>query len=253
MRTNFSWLLGSATVACAAVGSVVATLWLLGLGPSGTESGVLQAGPDSRPAVFRAEALPRPHRAVPRRKPPVAQRLRAAHAPVRVQLPHVRSALAPVHVTPSTEAPHVAIRPQVVVSAPVPAPVPARPSVPALPTPVAPPAPAVPTPPATPAPQPTTPEPVPGRAGRARGATGRRRDRPDGPEEDDRQGRQERRAVQEAGVAALPDTRAGPADPPRRRPRRRRQLEAEARLLRAAGEGRSPRQAQGRLMNAHGH
>ena len=53
MRTNFSWLLGSATIACAAVGSVVATLWLLGLNPNGTESTVLQAGPDSRPAVFR--------------------------------------------------------------------------------------------------------------------------------------------------------------------------------------------------------
>jgi hypothetical protein len=43
----------------------------------------------------------------------------------------------------------------------VPAPVPARPSVPALPTPVAPQGPAVPTPPATPAPQPATPEPIP--------------------------------------------------------------------------------------------
>ena len=160
MRTNFSWLIGSATVTCAAAGSVVATLWLLGLGPNGTESGVLQAGPDSRPAVYRAQGVPRPHRAVPRRSA-VAQRLSAAHAPVRVQLPHVRSALAPVHVTPSTETPHVAIRPQVVVTARVPSPVPARPSVPALPTPVAPQAPAVPTPPATPAPQPTTPEPVP--------------------------------------------------------------------------------------------
>ena len=159
MRTNFSWLLGSATVACAAVGSVVATLWLLGLGPSGTESGVLQAGPDSRPAVFRAEALARPHRAVPRHRPPVA--LRATHAPVRVQLPHVRSALAPAHVTPSTEAPNVPVRPQVVMGAPVPVPMPARPSVPALPTPVAPAAPTVSTPPATPAPQPTTPEPIP--------------------------------------------------------------------------------------------
>lgn len=160
MRTNFSWLIGSATVTLAAAGSVVATLWLLGLGPNGTESGVLQAGPDSRPAVYRAQALPRPHRAVPVRSA-VAQRLRAAHAPVRVQLPHVRSALAPVDVTPSTETPHVAIRPHVVLTAPVPVPVPARPSVPALPTPVAPPAPAVPTPPATPAPQPTTPEPIP--------------------------------------------------------------------------------------------
>ena len=160
MRTNFSWLIGSATVTLAAAGSVVATLWLLGLGPNGTESGVLQAGPDSRPAVYRAQALPRPHRAVPVRSA-VAQRLRAAHAPVRVQLPHVRSALAPVDVTPSTETPHVAIRPHVVLTAPVPVPVPAGPSVPALPTTVAPPAPAVPTPPATPAPQPTTPEPIP--------------------------------------------------------------------------------------------
>ena len=133
MRTNFSWLIGSATVTLAAAGSVVATLWLLGLGPNGTESGVLQAGPDSRPAVYRAQALPRPHRAVPVRSA-VAQRLRAAHAPVRVQLPHVRSALAPVDVTPSTETPHVAIRPHVVLTAPVPVPVPARPSVPALPT-----------------------------------------------------------------------------------------------------------------------
>jgi hypothetical protein len=162
MRTNFSWLIGSTTVTCAAVGSVVATLWLLGLGPNGTESGVLQAGPDSRPAVYRARGLPRPHRAVPG-PTAVAQRLRAARAQVRVQLPHVRSAIAPVHVTPSTETPHVAIRPHVVPTAQVPTPAPARPSVPALPTtPVAPPpAPAVPTPPATPAPQPTTPEPIP--------------------------------------------------------------------------------------------
>ena len=52
--------------------------------------------------------------------------------------------------------------------APVPVPMPARPSVPALPTPVAPPAPTVPTPPATPAPQPTTPEPIPPRPRRPR-------------------------------------------------------------------------------------
>ena len=134
MRTNFSWLIGSATVTLAAAGSVVATLWLLGLGPNGTESGVLQAGPDSRPAVYRAQALPRPHRAVPVRSA-VAQRLRAAHAPVRVQLPHVRSALAPVDVTPSTETPHVAIRPHVVLTAPVPVPVPPPPSVPRAPAP----------------------------------------------------------------------------------------------------------------------
>jgi hypothetical protein len=164
MRTNFSWLLGMTAVAFAAVVSVVATVWLLGLSPIDTGSSVLQAGADSRPAVFRAEALPRPHRTVTRRKPPVAQRPRAA-APVRVQLPYVQSATEPVHASPSTQAPQVAIWPQVVASAPVLAPAPVRPPAPALPTPVAPPvvpaAPAVPTPPASPAPEPTTPDPAP--------------------------------------------------------------------------------------------
>src|SRR6185295_4010766 len=97
MRTNFSWLLGSATIACAAVGSVVATLWLLGLNPNGTESTVLQAGPDSRPAVFRAKALPRLRQAVPKRKPTVAHRTRTAALPVRVQPAFVRRVVAPAH------------------------------------------------------------------------------------------------------------------------------------------------------------
>ncbi|HSS74779.1 MAG TPA: hypothetical protein VLK53_14570 [Gaiellaceae bacterium] len=166
MRTNFNWLLGSVAVTCAAVGSVVATLWLLGLSPNGTESRVFQAGPDSRPAVFRAEALPRPrlprpHRAVPRHEPAVAQRPRAARAQVRAQLPHLRTPIAPLHLAASKQAPHAAISPSVAVNEPVPALGPARTAAPALPTPVAPPAPAVPTPPATPAPQPTTPEPIP--------------------------------------------------------------------------------------------
>ena len=60
MRTNFSWLIGSATVTLAAAGSVVAKLWLLGLGPNGTESGLLQDGPDSRPADYRARTEPFP-------------------------------------------------------------------------------------------------------------------------------------------------------------------------------------------------
>jgi len=165
MRTNFSWLLGSATVACAAVGSVVATLWLLGLNPNGTESAVLQAGPDSRPAVFHAEALPRPHQTVPKRKPAVAHRPRAAALPVRVQLPFVRRVVAPVHAAPAEQAPHVATWPHVVVGAPVLAPEPARPPSVVPTSPAAPPAvptaPAVPNPPASPVPQPTTPEPPP--------------------------------------------------------------------------------------------
>ncbi len=114
-----------ATVAFAAVGSVVATVWLLGLGPIGTESSVLQAGPDSRPAVFRAEALPRPHRTVTRRKPPVAQRPRAAcsgqgPAALCPERDRTQSATEPVHASPSTQTPQVAIWPQVVASAPVP-------------------------------------------------------------------------------------------------------------------------------------
>jgi hypothetical protein len=168
MRTNFSWLLGSATIACAAVGSVVATLWLLGLNPNGTESTVLQAGPDSRPAVFRAEALPRPRQTVPKRKPTVAHRPRAAALPVRVQPALVRRVVAPapVHAAPAAQAPHVAIWPHVVVDAPVLAPEPARLPAPVLPTsPAAPQAvsttPAVPNPPASTVPQPTMPVPPP--------------------------------------------------------------------------------------------
>ncbi len=166
MRTNFSWLLGSATIACAAVGSVVATLWLLGLNPNGTESTVLQAGPDSRPAVFRAEALPRLRQAVPKRKPTVAHRTRTAALPVRVQPAFVRRVVAPAHAAPAAQALHVAIWPHVVVGAPVLAPEPARLPAPVLPTSpaapqAAPTAPAVPNPSASTVPQPTTPEPPP--------------------------------------------------------------------------------------------
>jgi len=165
MRTNFSWLLGSATIACAAVGSVVATLWLLGLNPNSTESTVLQAGPDSRPAVFRAEALPRLRQAVPKRKPTVAHRTRTAALPVRVQPAFVRRVVAPAHAAPAAQAPHVAIWPHVVVGAPVLAPEPARLPAPVLPTSPAAPA-AVPTAPAVPDParpvtQPATAEPPP--------------------------------------------------------------------------------------------
>ena len=252
MRTNFSWLIGSATVTLCSRrlgrGNAVAAR------PRSQRHGV--GRPPGR-AGLAAGRLPRPGPSAARTEPfpgaaAVAQRLRAARAPVRVQLPHVRSALAPVDVTPSTETPHVAIRPHVVLTAPVPVPVPARPSVPALPTTVAPPAPAVPTPPATPAPQPTTPEPIPAAPAAPHAQLATVATVPTGLKKTT--GKADKSAVpsRRAGVAALPDTRAGRADAPGRRPRRRRQLEAEARLLRA-GEGQSPRQAQGRLMSAHGH
>ena len=57
MRTNFSWLIGSATVTCAAAGSVVATLWLLGLGPTTTKA-LIRSGELRSIKIGRARRVP---------------------------------------------------------------------------------------------------------------------------------------------------------------------------------------------------
>ena len=256
MRTDFSWTHRIATVA----GAPPARSWqrcgCSGSVRNGTESRrPPAAGPAPRPAVYRAQGVPRPHRAVPgaARSPSALSR----RACVRSRQSIARrsgSAARTRQVTPSTETPHVGSgAAAVVVTSRRAAFARARaPVCPGSPHPRRPQAPAVPTPPATPAPQPDHARAGPRRAGR-----GPTRNWPpsrpsDRPKKTTGKAGQERRAVRKA--VAQPSQTPGPGrtGAPRRRPRRRRQLEAEARLLRA-GEGQSPRQAQGRLMNAHGH